>query len=250
MYTQYHCSLCHTAFKHKKLAEEHVKGHLPGMAEGPDVGLRPKNGNTEREASMNEEIIKSLQQPLNPALVKQRKGRGNQMLDYIEGYVAIDQANRIFGYDGWHLTTMAIDYHETADARFYTAKVYVDAFSVHRTDVGFCEVSANTDGKYTGDAHDTAMKGAVTDAMKRAMRTFGAQFGNSLYSKEPAAALNDQQPRSNRPLRGSMRTGPRPLPTLPNAPSAARTSSPAIRCAIPATSRQGQRNEQRPYESR
>lgn len=31
------------------------------------------------------------------------------------------------------------------------------------------------------DAHEMAEKGAVTDALKRALRTFGEQFGNGLY---------------------------------------------------------------------
>ncbi len=31
------------------------------------------------------------------------------------------------------------------------------------------------------EAHEHAEKGAVTDALKRALRTFGNQFGNSLY---------------------------------------------------------------------
>ena len=48
MYTQYHCSLCHTAFKHKKLAEEHVKGHLPGMAKVQTWDYDPRT-ETQRE---------------------------------------------------------------------------------------------------------------------------------------------------------------------------------------------------------
>ena len=34
------------------------------------------------------------------------------------------------------------------------------------------------------EALETAIKGAVSDALKRAMRHFGKQFGNSLYDKE------------------------------------------------------------------
>ena len=40
----------------------------------------------------------------------------------------------------------------------------------------------------TVDGHDTAIKGAVTDGMKRAFRSFGLQFGNGFYG--------DQAPRS------------------------------------------------------
>ena len=33
----------------------------------------------------------------------------------------------------------------------------------------------------TAEGHDTALKGAVTDGLKRALRSFGDQFGNALY---------------------------------------------------------------------
>ena len=37
--------------------------------------------------------------------------------------------------------------------------------------------------KTLADSHENAGKEAVTDALKRAMRSFGNQFGNSLYAK-------------------------------------------------------------------
>ena len=37
----------------------------------------------------------------------------------------------------------------------------------------------------TLDGHDTAIKGAVTDGMKRAFRSFGVQFGNGFYGDQP-----------------------------------------------------------------
>ena len=36
------------------------------------------------------------------------------------------------------------------------------------------------------DGHETAIKGAVTDGMKRALRSFGVQFGNGFYGDQPA----------------------------------------------------------------
>ena len=45
----------------------------------------------------------------------------------------------------------------------------------------------------TLDGHDTAIKGAVTDGMKRAFRSFGVQFGNGFYG--------DQAPASGPPRR-------------------------------------------------
>ena len=38
----------------------------------------------------------------------------------------------------------------------------------------------------TGEGHETAFKGCVTDGLKRALRSFGEQLGNSLYGDQPA----------------------------------------------------------------
>ena len=46
-------------------------------------------------------VTGALGQPLDPALVSQRKGRAGRTYDYLEGHVVIDQANRIFGFGGW-----------------------------------------------------------------------------------------------------------------------------------------------------
>ena len=45
--------------------------------------------------------VSALEQPLDPALVSRRDGRGNRQYDYIEGHTVIDQANKIFGFGGW-----------------------------------------------------------------------------------------------------------------------------------------------------
>lgn len=50
---------------------------------------------------------------------------------------------------------------------------------IAREDVGF---GTGID-KTLAQAHEGAAKEAVTDALKRAMRSFGNQFGNSLYDK-------------------------------------------------------------------
>src|SRR3989304_7688759 len=47
------------------------------------------------------QVITLLAQPLDPALVSEREARDGRMLQYIEGWAAINQANRIFGHDGW-----------------------------------------------------------------------------------------------------------------------------------------------------
>ena len=62
----------------------------------------------------------------------------------------------------------------------YSAPVRVTvAGALPRTDIGVHPVTDETQ-----DGHDTAMKAAVTDGMKRAFRSFGGRFGNSLYGDQ------------------------------------------------------------------
>ena len=63
------------------------------------------------------------------------------------------------------------------------------------------------------DGHDTAMKGAVTDGMKRAFRSFGVQFGTGFYGDQPQVG-NQPQPQRvpPRPTAGPGRPRPRQGP--------------------------------------
>ena len=133
-------------------------------------------------------VVEKLAQTLDPALVSHRKGRGGKSFPYLEGHAAISQANRVFGYGGWGYELMGdVAYRdqksvdtktgEISTSGMYCATVRVTVPGVPpRTDVG-CHAVAEE----TSEGHDTAYKGAVTDALKRALRSFGDQFGNGLY---------------------------------------------------------------------
>ena len=140
-------------------------------------------------------VTQSLGQPIDASLVSQRKGRGGRTFEYLEGHAVIDQANRIFGFGGWgyelvgDVTPRRI---ETVDGQTgevkvslgYSAPVRVTvAGALPRTDIGVHPVTEDN-----FDGHDTAMKGAVTDGMKRAFRSFGLQFGNGFYGDQPSAS--------------------------------------------------------------
>ncbi len=132
----------------------------------------------------SEEQVKMLNAGLDASAVSKRKGAGSMQLSYIEGHHAIDTANRIFGYDGWTMEVTDLTCLATEDGKtnkvHYRATVRVTVGDTVRQDVGY----GNGSDKYSqGAAHELACKEAVTDAMKRALRTFGNQFGNSLYEK-------------------------------------------------------------------
>ena len=60
-----------------------------------------------------------------------------------------------------------------------------------------------------------AVKGAVSDALKRSLRTFGNQFGNSLYNKGNESYEEDSPPPPPRPARPRNHKPPASSPKPP-----------------------------------
>ena len=132
--------------------------------------------------------VRSLRAKLDAKHVKTRNAEG-AVLSYVEGWHVIAEANRIFGYDGWDRRTIATNCVWTSAKAgnhhaAYTAKVRVSVragdTTIVREGSGTAEGSAHTPGQ----AHELALKGAETDATKRALATFGNPFGLALYDRE------------------------------------------------------------------
>lgn len=130
---------------------------------------------------------------LDADAVKQRE-QGGRKVHYIEGWHAIAEANRIFGFDGWTRETIRLDETNRELVTLkgnngeykqwrvgYLAIVKITVGDVVRVGTGF----GNGMGKpeALGDAVESAAKEAETDAMKRALMTFGNPFGLALYDK-------------------------------------------------------------------
>ena len=138
----------------------------------------------------NTNQLKVLNSELDSSRIKTRE-KGNINLSYIEGFDVIDTANLIFGYGNWSYLISKLDQvsqeqnHNQNYVVCYKAVVKLivkdenHTKSIFRQDVGFGSGVA----KALNDAYENAGKEAVTDALKRAMRSFGNQFGNSLYDK-------------------------------------------------------------------
>ncbi len=133
------------------------------------------------------EQIAALNAPLDPKHVVKPTGSFGPKGDYIEGWHCINEMNRIFGFDGWSYTIdLARDdlreVEKNGKAQWqaaYTCICTLRVGEVTRQDVGFGSGFAAT----IGDAIEGATKEAVTDALKRAARTFGNPFGLALYDK-------------------------------------------------------------------
>lgn len=130
---------------------------------------------------------KALSAPLDPKHVVKPTGSFGPKGDYIEGWHCINELNRIFGFDGWSYTIdMTRDDLREVEKNgkvqwqaAYTCICTLRVGEVTRQDVGFGSGFAAT----IGDAIEGATKEAVTDALKRAARTFGNPFGLALYDK-------------------------------------------------------------------
>ncbi len=182
--------------------------HINGNGRQPDAAPASSTGQAivgEHDLlwdGLSPTVTEQLNNPLDPALVSQRKGRANRDYVYVEGRTAIDQANRIFGFGGWGYevvgeVTQWQNEHadpqtgEVKRVRSYAATVKVTVPGApSRTDVGF-----HTVAEENGEGHETAYKGCVTDGLKRALRSFGAQFGNALHGDgetDAVASVSEQ----------------------------------------------------------
>jgi DNA recombination protein Rad52 len=134
--------------------------------------------------------------PLDKARVATRE-QGGKTLSYIEAWHAIAEANRIFGFGQWDRETVELrqlgeprvtqDKYGKDQMRVgYSARVRITVRAgdsvIVREGCGF---GSGID-KDTDQAHESALKEAESDAMKRALMTFGNPFGLALYDKTQA----------------------------------------------------------------
>ena len=147
--------------------------------------------------TFTKEQTEQLNQPIDPKVVAFRK-QGNMQLAYLESWYVINEANRIFGFDGWSSETIQLDCVQSDEfCVTYIAKVRVTVGDVIREGVG----AGHGKGERVnlGDKHESAVKEAESDARKRAFMQFGSQLGLSLYDRSKAWK-NPKKDRSAEPV--------------------------------------------------
>ena len=139
--------------------------------------------------------VEQLASKLDIRSVKTRAGGGGMQLSYIEGHHAIREANRIFGFGQWDRRTDDLVLVHEGERETGNGKRYSVSY------VAKCEITVQVPdakepivrqgygsghgfSKNPGEAHESAVKEAETDAMKRALMTFGNSFGLALYDKD------------------------------------------------------------------
>lgn len=151
----------------------------------------------------DEERVAELRKPLNPKDIKPAP-RG-KFGDYIDGYHAISEANRIFGEDGWSYRITRLEKVSDQTVSLpgkngpydqyrvgYLCTVLVEALSIHKegSAVGAGLGNPNDIAAH----HESAVKEAETDALKRALRSYGNTFGLALYDKDRAHVGVEESP--------------------------------------------------------
>lgn len=144
--------------------------------------------------SLTEDQKKKLNANLDPKWVKTRPQAG-QTLSYVEGWYVIDRLNEIVGNAGWSydvpMPQIVVDeerdggtdrngkprgmrWHVT-----YTARCVLKV-----GDATICDWGAGHGvDKDRGIAHESAIKEAATDALKRCAKSLGRSMGLALYDK-------------------------------------------------------------------
>jgi DNA recombination protein Rad52 len=142
--------------------------------------------------------------PLNKANVASRE-QGGKRLSYIEAWHAIAEANRIFGFGAWDRQTVELrqlgeprvtqDKYGKDQIRVgYSARVRITVRAGHAEIIREgCGFGSGID-KDVDQAHESALKEAESDAMKRALMTFGNAFGLALYDKTQANVADAPPP--------------------------------------------------------
>src|SRR5262249_36303985 len=136
--------------------------------------------------------VHALRRNPNHRHIRTREANGRE-LAYLEGWYAISEANRIFGFDGWNRETLESRCALAREIRgaflaVYIARVRVTVHADGATIIREGHGTGEGKGNSPGEVHDIALKAAETDATKRALATFGKPFGLELYRKDKNTA--------------------------------------------------------------
>jgi hypothetical protein len=165
--------------------------------------------------------LQALRRQPSRAHIRTREAHGRE-LPYLEGWYAISEANRIFGFDGWSRETLesrCVIARETRGTflAVYLARVRVTVQADGATIIREGHGTGEGRGTSPGEVHDVALKAAETDATKRALATFGKPFGLELYRGGKANVVSKPLPSPPVPIPvpADARTGFHPDDTTP-----------------------------------
>jgi DNA repair and recombination protein RAD52 len=196
-----------------------MEGFFPHNYQAPPVIAAPKCAADYSTADVAD-IQAKLDIKLDKTEVKQRANGNGMTVHYLEGWRAIQLANECFGFRGWtsqilSLTTDFVLFPDSPNTREPRISGQGDNVIMGMTCVIRVTLRDGTFhedvgcGQAEGPPRKLAMlfekcrKEAVTDALKRTLRTFGNRLGNCAYDREfgKLIALQSKPPPPNGTLR-------------------------------------------------
>jgi len=132
--------------------------------------------------TVSEDQLAQLFEPINPVRVQTRQG-----MAYLESWDVIAHLSRIFGPLNWDKQVLRewVIFETENNGKWtvcYGATVKLTINAVWGSKVSEdCATGTAINQPSRGDAHDLALKTAVSDALKRCAKDLGNQFGLSLY---------------------------------------------------------------------
>ncbi len=142
------------------------------------------------EQGFTSEQLEKLEAPLDASLIKQRPD-GKK---YLKGSTEFDHANRIFGYGRWGYKVISRTLQKVYDLDDKVVGLYfyveVELY-VAGAAFPFYGDGGQSVVQYAPQGYENAAKGATTDAVKRALRHYGDQFGLCLYNEDSLVDAGD-----------------------------------------------------------
>ena len=128
----------------------------------------------------------TLLKPIMPHRVS-KDGKG---FSHLESFEVKAHLCRLFGFEGWstQIDSLTCIFEEGEGSKWTVGYLCSMTLSVFSTDGVLVKQSADastgaaTNQRNRADAHDLAVKSAVSGALKRCATAWGDQFGLSLYS--------------------------------------------------------------------
>ncbi|MEV4861508.1 hypothetical protein MRBLMF1_002750 [Streptomyces ossamyceticus] len=196
---------------------------------------------------LTDQQIGFLLQPISGNRVRNLRG-----MSHLEAWDVRRQLIRIFGFEGFTVETLSLELvHERGDQRkkknsndtytawtiVYRAQVRLTIKTTDGQVIATFEDAAAGDAvnqPSVGDAHDLAMKTALSQALKRCAVNLGDQFGLSLYNDgSQNAVVMRSLAYMGEPVKESEDTPVQPEPT-PQTPTAVPETPAESRPAVPA----------------
>ena len=128
-----------------------------------------------------DEQRKILLQPIKPHRVS-KDGKG---FSHVEAYEIKAHLIRLFGFEGWstQIDSLTCLFEDEKDGKWTVAYLCSMTLTIGSKFSADASTGDATNQRSRADAHDLAVKSAVSGALKRCATACGDQFGLSLYNK-------------------------------------------------------------------